>query len=56
MVNDTNKFVELPTCNDPTKERENKLQGYLYRFKRKGALDKSTYERLRPTESSPARI
>ena len=41
---------------DPTAKREAKLQRYLLRLHRNGALSKEEYEQVRPTGSTPARI
>ena len=54
IISDTSKFVELPE--DPTIYREKKLHEYLYYLKTKGALDVSTYEKIRPQGSKPGRI
>ena len=54
IVKDTSKFRQL--SEDPTEKRESKLQRYLYDLKRKGCLDQTTYEQIRPTGSNPARL
>ena len=54
IVGDTSKFVQLP--DDPTDQREARLQRYLYSLKKKGCLDETTYSEIRPTGSTPARL
>ena len=54
FLSDQSKFVEL--TDNPTLERERKLQVHLYYLKCRGALDLPTYNKLRPSGSKPGRI
>ena len=54
MINDKNKFKELP--NDPTINREGKLQRFLRNLKNKGKIDKDIYNSIYPSGSHPALI
>lgn len=54
IISDTSKFKV--NDNDPTLQREGKLQRFLRALKNKGHLDKDTYERIYPTGSQPARF
>jgi hypothetical protein len=54
LISDPTKFVELH--DDPTMKREKSLQEYLYYLKTKGIFDESTYQKIRPRGSKPARI
>ena len=53
VIGDTSKFQELPE--DPTAQRESKLQRFLYSLKQKGCLTEAIYQQIRPTGSKPAR-
>ena len=46
IISDTSKFKIID--NDPTLQREGKLQRLLRALKNKGHLDKDTYERIYP--------
>ncbi|XP_068739114.1 uncharacterized protein [Montipora capricornis] len=54
IISDTSKFKVID--NDPTLQREGKLQRFLRALKNKGHLDKDTYERIYPVGSQPARF
>lgn len=54
IISDTSKFKV--NDNDPTLQREGKLQRFLRTLKSKGHLDKNTYERIYPVGSQPARF
>ena len=50
LLSDQSKFVEL--TDNPTLDRERKLQVHLYYLKCRGALDLPTYNKLRPSGPS----
>jgi len=54
IINDTSKFK--PLSNDPTLNREGKLQRFLRDLKKKGHLDEEVYDAIFPSGSQPARI
>lgn len=54
IINDTSKFK--PLSNDPTLNREGKLQRCLRDLKKKGHLDQEIYDAIYPSGSQPARI
>ena len=54
IINDKNKFKELN--NDPTINREGKLQRFLRDLKKKGKIDKDAYDSIYPSGSQPALI
>ena len=54
IINDADKFKEPD--NDPTMNREGKLQRFLRELKKKGKIDKDIYNKIYPTGSQPARI
>ena len=54
IISDTSKFKVID--NDPTLQREGKLQRFLRALKNKGHLEKDTYERIYPVGSQPARF
>ena len=54
IVNDKNKFKELP--NDPTINREGKLQRFLRNLRKKGKIDKDIRNSIYPSGSQPALI
>ena len=54
IISDTSKFKVID--NDPTLQREGKLQRLLRALKNKGQLDKDTYERIYPIGSQPDRL
>ena len=54
IINDRNKFKEL--SNDPTINRGSKLQRFLRELKKKGKIDKDTYNSIYPSGSQPALI
>ena len=54
LLSDQSIFVEL--TDNPTLDRERKLQVHLYYLKCRGALDLPTYNKLRPSGSKPGRI
>ena len=54
IINDKNKFKELN--NDPTINREGKLQRFLRDLKKKGKIDKDAYNSIYPSGSQPALI
>ena len=54
IVSDTSKFKAID--NDPTLQREGKLQRFLRALKNKGHLGKNTYDSIYPVGSQPARF
>ena len=54
ILADTSKFKELKQ--DPTHQREAKLQRYLCNLRKQGCLDETTYQDIRPTGAVPARL
>ena len=54
IISDTSKFKAIH--NDPTLQREGKLQRLLRALKNKGHLNKDTYERIYPVGSQPGRF
>ena len=54
IIGDSTKFELLP--DDPTTKREESLQRLLLRIKKKGFFDESTYNKIYPRGSRPARI
>ena len=54
IISDTSKFKVID--NDPTLQREGKLQRFLRALKNKGHLDKNTYDSIYPVGSQPARF
>ena len=54
IIDDQTKFKPLE--NDPTTQREAKLQRFLRKLKTNGHLDDVTYSNIYPTGSQPARI
>ena len=54
IINDRHKFKEL--SNDPTINREGKLQRFLRELKKKGKIDKDIYNSIYPSGSQPAVI
>ena len=53
-INDKGKFEELP--NDPTINREGKLQRFLRNLKNKDKIDKNIYNSIYPSSLQPALI
>ena len=54
IVSDPTKFKLL--TEDPTEQRETRLQNFLYRLYKRGELDESTYKCIRPTGSNPSQM
>ena len=54
IINDNTKFKVI--ANDPTLQREAKLQRYLRGVKAKGKLSNTIYDNIYPVGSQPARI
>ena len=54
IVNDTSKFQKINE--EPTARREGRLQRYLLRLHKKGALNQEEYNQIRPSGSAPARM
>ena len=54
IISDTSKFKVLNK--DPTLTRERQLKNFLCALNKKGCFDSSTYDKIHPRGSSPARI
>ena len=54
IISDTSKVKVID--NEPTLQREGKLQRFLRALKNKGHLDKNTYDSIYPVGSQPARF